>query len=102
MQDRCSGSLPMACHRDRIIGEDGFARVVALFQPDTPAIAQVNGRQDDHLKFRVCPAALTTTPSCAIAVKFARSRRPSAPLFSGWNCVPIRLRCPTTLAKGVG
>src|SRR5262249_46531841 len=60
-----------------------------LVQAHHAALAQVDRGNDDHAALR------EATP----ATKFATSRRPTAWLFSGWNCNPSTLPRPTIAAK---
>ena len=71
------GTLGFISLRDgyRLFVVDGLARVVALDEPYTAPIADVDRREEDH-----APAART---------KFDSNARPASPDFSGWNCVAI-------------
>ena len=64
----------------RVVRIDRLAVEVAALEPDSPAAADVDRRQQDHAARRSAPAQ--------ILVKFASRRSPWVPDFSGWNCTP--------------
>src|SRR5207249_10268226 len=81
VQSLRAGRRPALGHRHRIVGEHGAGVVTPLEEPHAAALAQIDGRDEDHRTLRA-PLALT------MAAKFSRSRMPAPrPLFSGWNCV---------------
>src|SRR5262249_45030231 len=84
-------ALALEATRDvgRVHGVDRLLVRAALLQAHDAALAQVDRGHDDHA------AAREATP----VTKFATSRRPTAWLFSGWNCNPSTLPRPTIAAK---
>src|SRR5262249_53493943 len=70
---------PAHRHGYRIIGEHRGLVSAALAQTNTPAVLDVDSRDDGHA--RAVVAARTS------AAKFSRRRRPQRWLFSGWNWV---------------
>src|SRR6185312_6499818 len=66
--------------------EDGSLFHQPALQPHALAVLEIDGGEDDHGDQER---------------KLASSRRPTAWLFSGWNCVPTILARPTAAVTGL-
>ena len=95
----CSRSAPSSCHvarhRRGIAAVDGLLLELALLEAHDLAPAHVDGGHDDHAGLLAATASGTRT----CRTKFAIRRRPTAWLFSGWNCTPRTLPRPTMAGK---
>ena len=76
-----------------VVGIDGLLGVIALIEPNTPAAAQVYGGYYLHAP----PVRFAFT----ILMKLRYIRKPTAPLFSGWNCTAAALFHATALQNSM-